>query len=192
MREQIMKVLICGPPNSGSTRILRVVINMARSKNLKVNVIKEYKHEASFLNDYDLNVYECVNFWEVYPSIRFFDVVIFCIRDIRYVCSTIIETAEYLQNVQCWNIFASLTVKYEMYGPEQVMNISNLLQIPITYDDLIDLLEKVRIIRIKPYNLNTNNMKDQISKWPLVHDYLTRFEYIKGKGESIIHHSASF
>lgn len=186
-----MKVLICGPSNSGSTRILRVVMYMAKSKNLKLNLIKEYQHEKSFDNDCDMHVYECNNFWKVYPSIKLFDVVILCVRDCRYVCHTLTEMMDYVQYIQCWNIFSSLTLKYEMYGPEQIMDISKLLHIPITYDDLISILEKVRIIQIKPHysDVTCCGMDDNY----LIKNYLVEHGYHDADPKTIkIPHSASF
>lgn len=180
-----MKVIVCGPSNSGTTRIVRLLIHIAKMKNLKVNIIKS--DVLSFSNDMD--IYECTNFWKVYPSIKDFDFVIMCVRDCRYICETILEMADYVQYIQSWSLFSSLTVRYEMYGPEQIMEISNLLQIPLTYNNVIELLEKVRIVPIKSYY---SDKTKEIHNHFVIYEYLLSYGYEQQPNTTKIPHSASF
>lgn len=135
------KVLICGPVESGTARIHQLVINMVESNNLTINVMTDWTNTATTISssstslvpfdedNYDYHIYESTNFWKMYNYIQLFDIVILCVKDSRDMCETYMHT--YIQNFQCWSIFSDMTLKYELYGPKQIFEISNLLQLPI-------------------------------------------------------------
>lgn len=147
-----MNILICGPENSGCERTLRLVVNMFKLKHMEMEVVKDDGREHEFgakknrVCHMPHTVFMTSNFWKVYPHMKVFDAVILCIRDCRYICNSLSEMAKYCQDVQCWNIFSQLNIKYELYGPEQIMEIAKVLHIETTHNDIVHLLNKVHIV----------------------------------------------
>ena len=140
-----MNILICGPEHSGCERALRLVVNMFKLKKMELEVAKGDGSEYEFVPNKN-RVYMSTHFWKVYPHLKRFGVIMLCVRDCRYICGSLGEMAKYCQDVQCWNIFSQFNLKYELYGPEQIMDIAALLHIPMVHNDIVHLLNKVQIV----------------------------------------------
>ena len=196
-----MNILICGSLHSGCERILRLIIHIFKQKELPLNVIQNYQKNNTSIqsmkntsNDHKVStVCVCTNFWDVYSDIKEFDHVITCIRDCRTICNTVPEMIKYCEGIQCWNIFSNVTLKYELYGPSQIIEITQRLELPFNYTEIIEFLEKVRITTIKENNIEWN--ENEIKNTFLVNKYLHEFGYyntIQKMKEPEMHHSVSW
>ena len=189
-----MNILVCGSSNSGCERILRLIIHIFKNKNRPLHVIQNYRKDSS-VNELSKNsstVCLCTNFWDVYTDIKQFDHVILCIRDCRTICKSISEMIKYCEHVQCWSIFSHLTLKYELYGPSQIKDITNRLNLPFTHGDIISLVDKVRIIGIKDNDIDWK--EKEIQSTFFVNKYLEEFNYYipVQKDSTELHHSVSW
>lgn len=192
-----MNILICGSSNSGCERILRLIIHIFKNKNMPLHVIQNYQKDSSvkeLSKNESSTVCLCTHFWDVYTDIKQFDHVILCIRDCRTICKSISEMIKYCEQVQCWNIFSHVTLKYELYGPSQIKEITNRLNLPFTHGDIISLVDKVRIIGIKDNDIDWK--EKEIQSTFFVHKYLEDFNYYipiqQDPKANDLHHSVSW
>lgn len=192
-----MNILICGSSNSGCERILRLIIHIFKNKNMPLHVIQNYQKYSSvkeLSKNESSTVCLCTHFWDVYTDIKQFDHVILCIRDCRNICKSISEMIKYCEQVQCWNIFSDVTLKYELYGPSQIKEITNRLNLPFTHGDIISLVDKVRIIGIKDNDIDWK--EKEIQNTFFVHKYLEEFNYYipiqQDPKATDLHHSVSW
>lgn len=193
----MMNILICGSSNSGCERILRLIIHIFKIKNMPLHIIQNYQKDSSvkeLSKNESSTVCLCTHFWDVYTDIKQFDHVILCIRDCRTICKSISEMIKYCEHVQCWSIFSHVTLKYELYGPSQIKEITNRLNLPFTHGDIISLVDKVRIIGIKDNNIQWKE-KD-IKATFFVNKYLQEFDYYipiqQYQKNNELHHSVSW
>ena len=104
------------------------------------------------------------------------------------------NTSESLCVFPCWNIFSNVTLKYELYGPSQIKEITNRLNLPFTHGDIISLVDKVRIIGIKDNDIDWK--EKEIQNTFFVHKYLEEFNYYipiqQDPKANDLHHSVSW
>ena len=148
-----MNILVCGVLGSVTSSIVTLLIYLITHHN-NIKTYHVITNENIFDEMKDINILESNNFWKVYPFINRFDVVILCTTDCSsQVCKTSNQIMKYNQNVQCWKLFSTLTLKYEEFGYLEIMKLFNVLDIPICCEkihlvyDKMDKMDKMDTIK---------------------------------------------
>lgn len=185
-----MRILICGPRDSGCERLLRVLVHLFKLKNRPFFIVETSKLRTHDMADKHDIVCVSNSLSKAYPHITTFDRIFLCIRDCRYISEKALDMTMYSKEVHSWSIFANTTIPYEMYGPSQLMDIAHALELSIDSHDISIILNKVRIVA--DHRQRTSVDVDTRYVHFMTRWYLTQFGYVSDKVDHGLHHSASW
>ncbi len=98
----ICNILICGYHEDCGFDIVKLII---------LDLVNNNKFR-SFTVD-DLNIETSKNFFEIYNTLKYYDYVILCRRNVLDITSDQYAINKYVEQYNCWSLFASVIFGYE-------------------------------------------------------------------------------
>jgi hypothetical protein len=116
-RSIICNVLICGYHDlCGQREVYRIINQFIRH-----DLLRYYKIE-------NVNIVSSSNFFDIYPIIDTFDYIILCRRNIYSITFRKNEYSKFIEQFNCWSLFASIIIPYEQssnYKKRQIHKLFN-------------------------------------------------------------------
>lgn len=98
----ICNILICGfSPECGFESIHFAILQLLDNNKFKYFTINDVNIETSY------------NFFDVYTSLKYYDYIILCRRNILEMTDDKFLISKYLEQYNCWTLFASIIIGHE-------------------------------------------------------------------------------
>jgi len=98
----ICNILICGYHKDCGFDITKFII---------LDIVNSNKFRCFTINE--INIDTSDNFFDVYGSLRYYDYVILCRRNVLDITTDSYTIGKYLEQYNCWTLFASVVLGYE-------------------------------------------------------------------------------
>ena len=98
----ICNILICGyHQNCGFDTIKVIILDLVNNNKFR------------FFTTNEINIETSDNFFNIYTSLQYYDYIILCRRNVLDITTESFNINKYLEQYNCWTLFASIIVGYE-------------------------------------------------------------------------------
>ena len=186
-----MKILICGPRNSGSQYLITIInwIITYKDPSLPLKVVNADLFDVTECESFAKKGYyvtRCNSLEGIYMHKNMFDVIFLPIRDVRESIMTkqsdsniLLEILKNIMLFNMWKLSAHYIIKYENYSCEEIKFLSNILGHELTDFDAQHIMQSINdnMNMSDSYKL-TNEEKEKVMLNKTICDYLNENEYL--------------
>nr|QOI90315.1 hypothetical protein HWQ62_00178 [Pyramimonas orientalis virus] len=111
MEPLLCKVLICGYHERCGQDIIEIIVE------------ELVKHNYFFYHK-QIEIIKSHKFFSVFSNINSFDFIILCRRDVRQISSKTSDYSKFIEQYNCWSLFASIIIPFETSILDKVTTIA--------------------------------------------------------------------